>query len=256
MLFVLSQPGKTTPLLQGNVTGGTASSPTALTLPSANRATLNVASETAVPETVSYSQMLAAYKDMLTVYKNILETIKWIVVITFVVLTLEGLGAFWLIQRSLRDINKVRDETKKLKDTLNNNQKQIEKMQRNLENIEEEARLIKHDLNIISRLETLAAVDTYAMRLFSNDKKIRQIAKRELIELSKDKDPIVRRRCVCVFGTMLEYPECFDDLKDPRIISRLQEMIINDPERGVHLEAKRVLKKLVERSGSSGRGLP
>lgn len=82
------------------------------------------------------------------------------------------------------------------------------------------------------------------MRLFSTDNRISRAARRTLIELSKDKDPVVRRECVRVFGAMPDYPECFIDLQDPLIVSRLREMVLKDPERGVRLEAKLTLRKL------------
>ena len=41
----------------------------------------------------------------------------------------------------------------------------------------------------------------------------------------------------------LHYLECFIDLQDPLIISRLQKMALKNPERGVQLEARLALNK-------------
>jgi hypothetical protein len=130
--------------------------------------------------------------------------------------------------------------------------KRVERLNADLAHLEKEvvdakrqALLALSDLEpIVPRLETLADVDTYAMRLFSTDNRISRAARRTLIELSKDKDPVVRRECVRVFGAMPDYPECFIDLQDPLIVSRLREMVLKDPERGVRLEAKLTLRKL------------
>jgi len=194
-------------------------------------------------EAVSYPQMLAAYKE-------VLETSRWVMTAFLGILTLSGLGALWLFQHGLKGIGEVQAKASELKSELESSKKQNEELRKSNEELEErlrrqseeakglqeeleitkgQARLVQREVKrIIPRLETLANVDTYAMRLFSADSEISRVARRTLIELSKDEDPVVRRECVRVFGAMPNFPECFVDLQDPAIISRLQEMALKD----------------------------
>ena len=218
------------------------------------------ASSTPVPtlEAVSYTEMLALYKE-------VLETNRWILTVVLGIPTLSGIGAFWLFQRGLKVIDEVQTKATELKSELESGKRQNEELKKSNDALEErlrkqleEAKDLQEGMKItkgqassaqreikriVPRLETLANVDTYAMRLFSTNSKVSQVARRTLVELSKDEDPVVRRECVRVFGAMPYYPDCFVDPQDPLIISRLREMALKDPERGVQLEARRTLAK-------------
>jgi len=204
------------------------------------------------PEAVSYPQMLA-------VYKEVLETSKWIMTAILGALTASGVGALYLFQHGLKGIGEVQAKANELKSELEANRKQSEELRKSNEDLmkklekqaeetrvlREQAKSAERDIgHIVPRLETLADVDTYAMRLFSADSETSRVARRTLIELSKDNDPVVRRECVRVFGAMPSYPGCFVDPQDHFILSRLREMALTDPERGVQLEARLTLKKL------------
>ena len=251
MLSVLLQAGLAAPLRQGSptvvATFTTATAvPTPLAVPSTPVPTL---------EAVSYPQMLA-------VYKEVLETTKWVGAAFLGILTLSGLGALWLFQHGLKGIGEVQAKANELNSQLESSREQSKNLGNKWRKLSEEAESLRKGVEVIKeqassaqqklrdieqtapRLETLATIDTYAVRLLCSDKQISRVAKRTLIELSKDDDPVVRRECVRVFGTMPDYPECFVDLQDPLIISRLQELVLKDPERGVQLEAKLTLKKL------------
>lgn len=274
-LFMLSfslQAGQAAPLFQSSPTVLAALS-TATPVPGP----LSVSS-TPIPtlEAVSYPQMLAAYKEVLETSKDavasshkMLERVVTWTTILFGIMTATGVGALWLAWKHAGEVqakaNELRldvENTRKFNEELKNSAKEqakileersrrIEKLSAGLARLETEladvkgqALLMLSDLKrIVPRLETLANVDTYAMRLFSADGEISRVARRTLIELSKDEDPVVRRECVRVFGAMPNYPGCFVDPQDPFILSRLQEMALRDPERGVQLEAKLALNK-------------
>jgi len=228
-------------------------------------------------EAVSYPQMLAIYKEVLETSKSAVESshnmlgrvVTWTTIL-FGILTAAGVGILWRIWKDVGelearanefriDLEKTRKFNEELKnsakeqeETLKERSKEVERLSASLVQLQEElldtrkrASLVQSDLTpIVPRLQTLANVEVYAMRLFSTDREISRVAKRTLIELSRDEDPVVRRECVRVFGAMPDYPECFADLQDPLIISRLQQMALRDPERGVQLEARLALKKL------------
>ena len=272
MLSVLLQTGQAAPLRQGGLTPTTPTTtiPTPKPLPASSTPSPTLAA-------VSYPEMLAAYKEVLETSKDavasshkMLERVVTWTTILFGILTATGVGALWLAWKSVGEAqaraNELRIEvenTRKFNEELRNSAKEqgkfleeqsrkvkklsisLAQLEKELDDVKGQASLALSDLErIVPRLETLAHVDTYAMRLFNTDRQISQVAKRTLIELSKDKDPVVRRECARVFGAMPDYPECFADLQDPLIISRLQQMALEDPERGVQLEARLTLRKL------------
>jgi len=216
----------------------------------------------AVPSTPTPTLEAVSYPQMLAVYKEVLETTKWIMVAFLGILTLSGLGALWLFQHGLKGIGEVQAKANELNSQLESSRERSKKLEKKWSKLSEEAESLRKEVEVVKeqassaqqklrdieqtapRLETLASIDTYAVRLLSADREISRVAKRTLIEFSKDKDPVVRRECVRVFGMIPNYPECFVDLQDPLIISRLQQMALKDPERGVKLEARLALKKL------------
>jgi cell division protein FtsB len=199
---------------------------------------------------------------MLAVYKEVLTTTKWVMTAFLGILTLSGLGALWLFQHGLRGIGEVQARANELKSELESAEEQSKRLEEKWKEQSEEARSLRRELEVIkeqarstkqesrdiepliSRLKILASVEIYGVRLLSADKRISQVAKRALVELSKDEDPVVRRECARVFGSISDYPECATDTQEPFIISRLREMAVADPERGVQLEARLALKKL------------
>jgi hypothetical protein len=216
-----------------------------------------------------YKQVLETSKDaVISSHKMLEQVITWTTIL-FGILTAAGVGALWLAWKSVGEVqtsaNELRTElestrtsNEQLKNSATEQKKLLEEQAKEAENLRTDLAQVRAELEItkkqavlalsdvqwiVPRLETLANVDTYAMRLFSTDSKIRQAAKRTLLELSKDDDPVVRRECVRVFGAMPDYPECFADLQDPAIIYRLQELA-KDPERGVQLEARHTLQQL------------
>lgn len=205
------------------------------------------------PTALGFDQALTTYKEIaIEVIKSaerVLDIIKWIIAGIFSLIGVAG-GAILYISRTA---GQARDSAARSAKAAEDSKVQVERLgtqlQDTLHQVQEEvskeaASLLMDIRRVVPRLETLANIDTYAMRLLSTDIKISQAAKRTLIELSKDDDPVARRECVRVFGAMPDYPECFADLQDPAIISRLQEMAQKDPERGVQLEARRTLQKI------------
>jgi cell division protein FtsB len=254
MLSLSSQAGQAASLTQGSPTAP-ATVITATSIPTPTPTLLPLSSTpTPTLEAVSYPQMLA-------VYKEVLETTKWILTVILTLFAASGFGGLWFGLKGIREVHEKAselsiklDEAKRLNAELTarlrKQSKETEslhaslaRLKEELDDIEEQAALAGRDVKrIVPRLETLANIDTYAMRLFSTNNKISRVAKRTLIELSKDEDPVVRRKCVRVFGAMPDYPDCFIDLQDPLIISRLREMVLKDPERGVQLEARHTLR--------------
>jgi hypothetical protein len=215
---------------------------------------------TVTPSTavLDYDQALTTYKEIATeVIKSaerVLDITKWIVAGIFSLIGVAGSAILYISRtseqakdsaaRSAQVAEDSRAQLEKLEVHLQDTLAQFRAYKKELEILERQARSAQHEVErVVPRLETLANVDTYAMRLFSTDSHIGRVAKRTLTELSKDDDPVVRRECVRVFGTMPDYPECFVDLQDPLIITRLREMALKDPERGVQVEARRTLKK-------------
>jgi hypothetical protein len=276
-LLVLSlfvEAGQATSLLQSSPTAGLTALATATPVPTSLSAP---STPTPTLEAVSYTQMLAVYKEVLETSKDavasshkMLERVVTWTTIIFGILTAAGVGALWLAWKSIGDVQvrtnelrielestrkfneELRSSAKEQKKVLEEQSKRVESFSASLAQLEKEVRDVKRQASlalsdlkhIVPRLETLADVDTYAMRLFSSDGRISRVAKRTLIELSKDKDPVVRRECVRVFGAMPDCPECFVDPQDPTIISRLQKMALKDSEHGVQLEARLALNKL------------
>jgi len=235
--------------------------------PTAVPSPLPTSTPAATPSTLGYDQALVTYKEIATeVIKSaerVLDITKWIVAGIFSLIGVAG-GAILYISRTAgqardsaaRSAQAAEDskvQVEKVESRIQDTLAQIQAFQADVEGIRKQLESLRQDLSLaIPRLATLATVDDYAMKLFSADSKISRVARRALIELSKDEDPVVRRECVRVFGAMPDYPECFVDLQDPAIISRLQEMAQKDREHGVQLEAKRTLRKFgVELEGES-----
>jgi len=211
------------------------------------------------PPTLGYDQALSTYKEIATeVIKSaerVLDITKWIVAGIFSLIGLAG-GAILYISRTAgqakdsaaRSAQAAKDSkgwVEKLETRVQDTLTQIQATQADLERTRKQMELLHHDLSrMVPRLVAMADVDSYAVRLLSADDRISRTAKRALIELSKDEGPVVRYKCVRVFGAMPDYPECFIDLQDPLIVSRLQQMALEDPERGVQLEARLALKRL------------
>ena len=210
------------------------------------------------PATLGYNQALSTYKEIATeVIKSadrVLDITKWIVAGIFSLIGVAG-GAILYISRTAgqakdsaaRSAQAAEDSkgwVEKLETRVQDTLTQVQATQADLERTRKQMELLHHDLSrMVPRLVALADVESYAVRLLSADDRISRTAKRILIELSKDEDPVVRHKCVRVFGAMPDYPECFADLQDSLIISRLQQMALKDPERGVQLEVRLALKK-------------
>lgn len=236
-----------------------------------------VATPTPTPQSVSYPEMLSAYKEVLGTTESVMESsqkslesyLKWTTII-FGILTAAGVGGLWLIGRSIGEMQAKANEVgaelestcalnEELRRLISEQEQSIQEHKSKVEslgaglaqveeriiNLKKQAALALRDLDrVVPRLETLADVDTYAMRLFSTDSDVSRTARRALIELSKDDDPVVRRECIRVFGAMPDFPECFVDLQDPKVVRQLQMIAQTDPERGVQLEARRALDRL------------
>jgi hypothetical protein len=232
--------------------------PTAASASSSTYTITPTPTATPSPVTLGYDQALTTYKEISTeVIKSaerVLDITKWIVAGIFSLIGVAGGAILYISQAARQAKDSAARSATSAEDSrirLENMEKQIQEslaqfqvFRKELENLKGQAKSSKRDVErVILQIETLANVATYGVRIFSADRHTNQIAKRTLIELSKDDNPVVRRECVRVFGTMPDYPECFVDIQDPLIISQLQEMALNDRERGVQLEARRTLKK-------------
>ena len=204
-------------------------------------------------------------KEMLAAYKEVLETTKWIATFFLSVATISGVGAFFVVRKSLKDVSKVEtsinnysNDIEALRITQNNITEANNVLQKALTNQRAESVQLRAELaslkkqmrsavrdfdRRIPRLETLADVDTYTMHLFGKNKTSRKNALRKLIQYSFDNDPVVRRECIRSFGAMPDHPKCFTDPSNPRVLGRLKEMAEKDKERGVRIEAEQALKK-------------
>jgi hypothetical protein len=205
------------------------------------------------------------YREILAVYKEVLTAVQWIMTVFLGLLTISGVGALYLYQRGINGISDVRSAldsykhelenqriqnqelivlNSELRTNLQHHQGEVDYLRKDIETLKTKVRTAQSDFESrIPRLETLADVDTYTMRLFGTNGQYQMTAKKKLVEYSKDSDPVVRRECIRSFGAMLDYPECFTDPYDPAIIERLNEIAKNDSERGVRLEAKSALEK-------------
>lgn len=269
MLSVSLQTGQAALLHQGSPTTATLTTTTPV-VPLSASSTPTVAlspvptfTQTAVPSAapLGYDQALATYREIATeVMKSaerVLDIAKWSVAAIFSLVGVAGGAILYIV----RTAGQASDSAARSAQAAEESKARLEKMETQIQEAIaqfraywettdrlktelKELQLLRRDVTqTLPRLETLASIDTYAVRLLSADREISRVAKRTLIEFSKDKDPVVRRECVRVFGMIPDYPECFVDLQDPLIISRLQQMALEDPERGVQLEARLALKK-------------
>ncbi|TEU18196.1 MAG: hypothetical protein E3J21_06565 [Anaerolineales bacterium] len=116
----------------------------------------------------------------------------------------------------------------------------LDKIQQ-LERLQMELRdQINSDAEILTRLHALAEVDRYAMGFFGDDTMRRKAAKKGLLQLSKNPDPIIRRECLCVFAVM---PDYLEDWFDEEIAAQIEHMVEKDKERGVRKEAEATKRK-------------
>ena len=211
-----------------------------------------------------------SYGEMLALYKEILETNKWTTTIFLAALTATGVGALYLYQRGVKGIGELQQRINeykiemeksikeyesvaalgaKLKEAINNHVSVVENIDRSLRDLTKKVKLIQTELKErIPRIETLARIDTYSIRLLSHSKKESLIARRTLVELSKDDDPVVRCKSILAFYLLATRGEIDDNSFESKqaIIERLSWLAKNDPEIGVKLEARHTLEAFGE----------
>ncbi len=230
---------------------------------------------TATPKPVTYSDLLETYKSVLETSRNVTSSLQNLLIASGIL----GLfsGAF-LLQRNHKNLEEIRalsDDAKTqlldrkqeietlrievdtfraevemrvkqadgLKQSLEQLQGQVKEQTQFVDSVDRKAQSANREIQLrLPRLESWAEVDTYAMKLFSSDRRQHQNARSKLLQYSLDNDPIVRRECIRVFGVMPEYPDLFD-LTDQGILDRLRQMSVKDKERGVRLEAIEALRK-------------
>lgn len=205
------------------------------------------------------------YDDMLDLYKEVLESTKWTFQISLIIISLAGVGAVWWLQKSLNGVWDANARAKELeaefssykvkykelaenKDILDkkleNTEGKLEKNREDLRNLTLQTKAALNDISRIQYLETITSVHAAAMQLLRGNIKDFEIAKRKLLELSKDDNSIVRRECIRVFSIITEYPDVFNEIKDDEIIARLIHLSNKDDEMGVRIEAKKTLGHL------------
>lgn len=157
-----------------------------------------------------YKDLVEANKQTVTVAQ---KTFDWILgIASFLTVFITGAGGF-----SIYKVQKLYRRAEKA-------QKQIDKLEKSL----------TEDLNMLNQLHSLYTVDQYAMHAFSDSSGERIGSRKELVQLSKNDDPIVRRECLRAFGAM---PRLLQDWWDAEVFLRIKEMMERDPEGGVKREA-------------------
>lgn len=269
LLFV-SIPAQASPRNQGG-------NPPAISTPPPTSTSTITPSPMTTPDHVTLPEMLSVYKEVLQTNKDVTG---WLLGI----LGVSGVGGFFLLQRSLKNIDELKTRSEQIKFELDTSKRQIESFEqefrqqadaikqdfnarlkqteelrhsneelqdrlaaqsKEMDDIRRQAKLANRDIQAkIPRLEKLAEVDTAAMQMFSATRHEQQSARSKLLQYIQDNDPVVRRECIRVFGAMPEYPELFD-LQDHGILDRLRDLAGKDKQRGVQIEAKEALKKFV-----------
>ena len=238
----------------------------AFSQPSFGQEPATLTAKTRPPDVESNFNKNVSYGEMLALYKEILETNKWTTTIFLAVLTATGVGALYLYQKGMRGISELQMRINEFKVEMEKNINEYENLKalgiimedkiklqvstmndidKSLNGLKLKVKLLQSELTeCIPRIETLAQVDTYSIRLFSEKKKDSIISKKTLIELSKDNDPVVRCKCIQAFNLLAGRQKNIGriDTANKAIIDRLKWLKKNDPENGVRLEAKRALE--------------
>lgn len=170
---------------------------------------------------VSQQDILGVYKDLVDANK---ETVKAAHNTLNLVMTLISIVSVIIIGAGLFSILKIRDVLQ-----------EADQAKKGVKNLEDK---INSDINILDQLHTIYSVDQYAIRVFSDISTDSIRAKKELLQLIKHSDPIIRRECLRTFFLM---PNMLEEWWDINIYSQIKYMKDNDIENGIRCEAKYTL---------------
>lgn len=244
------------------------SSSTALPTVSEMDSTTVIPTPVTTPEPSSRSDGVTQ-QDLLGVYNDLVGTLHFALVIASVVMALLAVAGVWStvrvekIHESIKlATTQIEDLTSKVKaleekihkemklaitqiEGLTSNVKALEEKRQNIQaQLDKQRGVINGDIEILEQLYSLAQVDRYSMRLFGDNLGRREGAKKELWQLSRNTNPVVRRECLRTFAAMPDYLD--NDWYDERIFERINEMEEKDGERGVRIEAQETKKKWEE----------
>jgi len=120
--------------------------------------------------------------------------------------------------------------------TVGKAQAQLEALNTELERTK---KLAERDRMALRRSLELIQIDEHGMAVFGDDAERKWKSKIALIEMSRRSDPIVRWRCVRIFGALEGYDEA--------VFRRLEEIAESDSDRGVKREAAEAMERLKSR---------
>lgn len=233
--------------------------------------TTGTVSSTTTTEPVTYADLLETQRDVLETSRHATDSLQTLFIASGLIGVFGVLvGGGWLLFRNYTTIKEVSTisadaeqklldmkrqidafklevderirQTEELRQAHERLRKQFDEQAKTVDDVRKQIKMAQHDIqDKLPRLEILASVDTYAMKLFSANQREQQNALSKLLQYIQDDDPVVRRECIRVFGAMPEYPEIFE-LQDRGIRNRLHILALTDKERGVQLEARAALK--------------
>jgi uncharacterized coiled-coil DUF342 family protein len=198
------------------------------------------------------------------------QTVLWLVGAAFALLTLEGLGGLWLMQKatkeaakSMQEVEQARKQVHELGQEVTQVKSQVKsavgEIQNTYKGLKDEAKRIQEEIEATSvkvnnlgedidwygRLMLLDQIRNDALRLFREDEG--EDAANSLREQLKHRDPVARLEIVRVFQAWAE----LESRSVTELISRIEQVLASlvdsEPERLVRFEAERALRTLRSR---------
>jgi hypothetical protein len=228
---------------------------------------------------VTQPELLSAYKEVLdsseAAINNVQSTTKtvlWLVGAAFTLLTAEGLGGLWLMQKATQEVAKSMQEVRQarqhateaaqevaevksvvseVQNTYKDLKEQADRTQEQIEVTSVELSKLGADIDWYKHLMLLDQIRNHALRLFREDQIEWEDAVNSLREQLEHEDPIARWYIV---RALQVWAEC-DPRGAPELESRIEQilesLVDSEPERLVRLEAERALRALRRRGGEN-----
>jgi len=196
------------------------------------------------------------------------QTVLWLVGAAFALLTLEGLGGLWLMQKATKEATKAMQEVEQarkqvhevgqevaqvksavgeIQNTYKGLKEQTKRIQEQIKATSAQVSNLGEDIDWYRRLMLLDQIRNDALRLFREEQIEWEDATNSLREQLRYKDPIAQLHIVRAFQAWAESdPRSAPELQS-RIEQILESLIDSKPERLVRLEAERALKTLRSR---------
>lgn len=236
--------------------------PTSAPTSSVTQTSIALPSPVASPQaTLSYEQVLTLYGNFSTEIaksaQNTVTLVQWVIAIiagiSAIITTVAGfmyrqanraqVAAKHSAEQAQKSQTKIEQLQVQIEDTL----KKLKDAEHNLEALRQEVKYLLPNLEV---LDTIIELEARRVRLFSDSDIDRNVARDTLIEYSKDDNPIIRRMCASIFGSLSQYRNL--DIVGSTIRDRLLELRDKDVSQGVRYEAKLALELLDELASGKG----